>query len=90
MNEVALFSVAARWRRLGWRRAGSQPAAFQNKGNQGEQNKYTRHPKKPIVMQGLPGRVSRIAVAVSFVGVMMVLAHVGFRVIPFSPTLAEM
>jgi hypothetical protein len=63
---------------LGWRSAGSQPAAFQNKGEQGDQDKKSRDVKKPIVMQVIPRRARWTAVAMSFVWVMMVLAHYGF------------
>jgi hypothetical protein len=62
---------------LGWWSARAQPATFQNKGNQGEQNEKTRQPKKPVVMQRLPARARWITSVVSFVGMMMMLAHGG-------------
>src|ERR1035441_1612737 len=77
IDELALFLFAATRRRwLGGRSAGAQPAAFQNKRNQGEQDEKSGHVKKPVVMQVISRRTRRIAVAMSFAGVMMVLAHV--------------
>jgi hypothetical protein len=78
IDELALFAAAARLRCLGWWSAGSQAATFQNKGNQGDEDKKARHPKKQVVMQGFPARTGFIAALVSFVGMMMVLAHMGF------------
>jgi hypothetical protein len=63
---------------LRWWNSGPKSATFQNKTNQGNEDKETRHPKKQVVMKGLPAQTGFIATLVSFVRMMMVFAHKEF------------